>query len=199
MSEMDTTNEREVSESNAAYLSGADSFVYLAYGDLEMAEQRLCLNQSGPNAVHDVLLQIYRAEEWLSRGKRTFLEIGTSVFQFQTDIVSATKKVDLTIAPELDNDNPRSWNLAIQFLTRAGSYFQILLLDYLDGEWTQGQMVFSIEAMKINFLRMHFDDRFPEDRRVHARNRIADWLQDGGGFEIRRDKLKAQFPWPSLW
>ncbi len=196
---MEQADENEASASTSPGQSRVDSFVYLALKAAEAAGQHPVLRVAGPNEIRDVLLQIYPAEEWLSRGNETFLEFGKSFFQFEAAGVAETVKMELTLAniPQLGGSNSKG--VAVQFLTREGPYFQLLMLELCDGEWAQGQLVFSIGKKTVSLLRSHHDAHFPEDRMVRATSRLHEWVQRGVEVEVRREKLKAQFPWPSLW
>ena len=180
------------------YPSEADSFVYLAYADLNSPRRCLALHQSGSSAVSDILLQVYRATEWLSGDTTAFPQYGKCIFQFQTKWLEAEQSVGLTLAPLPDSSDPKSWALAIQFFLASSYYFQLLLLDYGEGSWSQCQIVFAVVDARVSILRKCVDDRFPDARGKLALDRVMEWSNAGGGSGIDSDLFKSQLDLPPI-
>ena len=154
---------------SAAYLRGDDSIAIMRYRHLNKAGQHLEVVHKGPNPVWDLRIQFDRSKDAEDADIQTFAEHIAGIKKADIPLLTPGTRRGLIRWPTPEPNDADTWNAAIQFFTRSGTYQQLLLLHYQSGEWSQGWVVYEIKSDRtFNMLDVYFDDTFPAHRRKRA-------------------------------
>ncbi len=169
--------DKKQAEESVGYLRGDKSYVYLAYDGLNEKNQHVKLIQVGPNPVWDITVQAYPLSELSRRDDLSLSEQAKNYFQFGATALHPGRVSKLVHFPGPDAEDSSSWDRFIELFMRSGTQSQYLLLDYTEGIWSQGYIVyFAKKDGRADIVESHFDDNFPIERRERVEKIVSDTI-----------------------
>ena len=170
--------EKMQAEETLGYLRGDNSHIYLAYDELNEADQHTKLIQVGPNPVWDITVQAYPVSGLSKRDDLSLAEQASNYFRFDDTVLHPGRVSKLVKFPSPDAEDPNTWDHYVELFMRTGTQSQLLLLDHTDGVWTQGFIVyFAKKDGRAEIVERNFDAGFPAARRERAEGIVADIIE----------------------